>query len=534
MGSSGVSYGLMQQSIGLSLRNQGYSLINNTCYQPAASGNSQTLSAPYNGQTLAVSEVSPYTVPKVRMVYCNTFGQSSSTPGELPFYSDFYCQASLRNAYNGICYPVTFNGQLEWMATSAKVLISDDVYFPVTAQTPYLSVTYAGLTGIGGSSFMPNGIYLQNTYQNPSTIEGYWSENAAFYTAAAPTATSSTGGFSHTGIMGYTGSKPQASIAFIGDSRIMGNGCVASARLTSGGTWADRFCQGQYGNQAVVYPGNSPAPLCGFLNLAKSGDTLANFVTAGQHELRLQLASLASTVVSDFGINDIGSGSLSTMQANFKTLVGLVWNLGVNRFIQCTLYPRPQNSNGNWTIITNQTQNANQTTYAGFNNWLRDTSASGAVAQCQALYGFPTNWFQVYDQAAVLEVNSSNVLTQNGGLFLAPSPTYTYDYSGSVTSASGNAQVFTDTGLGSTGNQYRGGTILWTSGNNANTMTNFSWCSPAGVVQTPGSTSNPANGDTYQVWMHGTTTDGVHGSDYAAKLLATDFYNNVWNKGLII
>lgn len=53
----------------------------------------------------------------------------------------------------------------------------------------------------------------------------------------------------------------------------------------------------------------------------------------------------------------------------------------------------------------------------GYNDWLRDTSASGAIAQSNGTIA------GVFDISSKIEVNSSNVITLNGGLWLATNTT---------------------------------------------------------------------------------------------------------------
>lgn len=110
-----------------------------------------------------------------------------------------------------------------------------------------------------------------------------------------------------------------------------------------------------------------------YINGAVSGDRAQYFMTTGYHLFRWTWASAATTMLCNYGINDVNNGrTLAQLQAD---LIG-IWTLASRRglrAIQHTITPFTSSTDG-WSTTGNQSI-ANPTKEAvrtGVNDWLRD------------------------------------------------------------------------------------------------------------------------------------------------------------------
>lgn len=241
-----------------------------------------------------------------------------------------------------------------------------------------------------------------------------------------------------------------------------------------------------------------------FQNWPSSGTSGAPGQTAGEPRRfrRAVQATGCKFFVSNRGTNDLATRTLAQMQGSVLEITAAMNAKGMKVF-WCTLVPKNTSTDG-YATATNQTLPVSgaETTRQGFNSWLRDTSASGYVAQAGGggLAG-------VFDTAALVEVNASNVLTPNGGLWKAPGSAIDTGTS----SGTNSTTTINDTTKSWTVNAHAGKYVYLTGGTGvtaaagyivSNTATQLTVLT-AWAGATPDATSTYAIVDSY-------TIDGTH------------------------
>ncbi|GEM_PF-1253711 len=303
-------------------------------------------------------------------------------------------------------------------------------------------------------------------------------------------------------VLGFSAS-PQKTVALIGDSICVGlnDGGIEAYR----GGYLYRLMRNytvQTLNSAIEQNTIANFP---FVQCAQGGILASQFATRLNSWKSMRIAEMASTIIFEFGTNDVYSGtSLAAMQANLLKIANWFIARG-KKFIACTLLPRTNTSDG-WQTISGQSfQNSGyETVRQNYNAWLRDGSASGFIAQAGG-----SSAADIFDAAAAVEVNSSGVLTLNGGYWPAalPGPNFT----GAITSAP-SVGGFTDTSITGT-DTYRGHTVRFTSGAQNNAVANINYHTSGGAVTFVDALAGaPAVGDTYVILDAYTGRDGTHPS----------------------
>lgn len=503
-------------SLGYALRLQGWSPIGSFSHNLSASAGrapGTAFTGALNGVSWRFQQVSPVSVPAIRLVYSNYF--ANATPaGELPALNDIYVRA--RPWYHATSKrgpEVFFGGESLVRIPSQRVVVSDPVAFAVTAVIPFDTITYAGVTGT--TNVIPTSSGPLQTGINPSSQEGTAAEDVtqSLFAATNP-GSSSFLGYGEAVVLGYTGTSPIKSINCTGDSIPTGSGDAGGQRNGVAG-WCVRAANNS-NTPASVYP--PTAPRFGLIVTAVAGETMSNFLNTDQNRTRVALGSLASTTISDLGVNDLAD-SLVTLKAN-KLLEAALWASQGQKFVTTTITPRTTSTDA-WTTVANQTVISAESRRTGFNDWLLDTSASGFVAQAAAATGLPRSQFGVFDAAGAVEVNSANVLTRNGGFWKAP--TVAAEYSGTVT-GSANTQSFVDSALTpSTVNAWRGCAIRFTTGALTGTNLTIQLSTTGKLLQTQGLGGTPSVGNAYSIYCTTTTQDGTHPTSYGHSLISTAF-----------
>ena len=509
--------GAVSTSIGALARAQGWSLINATTAN-LSQATPRSLSTIYatakNGVSTHVNEISPVSVSSVRVVVGNWFGNAQPN-GMMPAYNDIYVKSSFYNPTTNEAYPVTYGGERVAKIVSRQIVMSDPCQFPIVANTSFDVLHYCSIAAY--SNMIPTSFTLGggSTGPQPSGTDGVLNADYTDFSPGTAAHTNTLYGYSHQALLGYTGSAALKTIALIGDSIMAGAGDLGVPYYGTGG-YGTRIAL-QALNLTVPWP-TPRSGAYGFVNCARSGDTLAHFLGVGANRCQLQLASFASTVISDFGTNDLGSSTLAQLQANTLTLAGMIARQN-QTFIACTLLPKTT-STDNWTTANHQTDFGG-TTRTGFNSWLRDTSSAGFVQQAAAATGYPATTFRVFDAAAAVEVNASNVLTLNGLFWKAP--TGSALYSGTVTSG-GAQSPFTDQVLSSANvNQFQGYAVRWKTGANAGYNATISGHTPSVVGLSAGTATTVSTGDTYEIWLDLPTVDGTHPTAFSHRAIANSF-----------
>lgn len=280
-------------------------------------------------------------------------------------------------------------------------------------------------------------------------------------------------------LLGYfpDGNKPP-SCCVLGDSIGAGTGDI--------GFWDGyaRIPAKQTNLNSVVTTINPIAP---FVNFSRGGEFASDWVS--NHVVQLPVGGLFSTWLCQFGTHDIGTtvaGTVSTsgssvnvvgVGTSFTTLYSVgdffyslngsgviasitdnthlsletpanipagtainiaptniirIVDLGITqnirRFIQCTLIPKMDSTDG-WMTIAGQTPGANYVERYKFNDWVRDTSSQGFVAIANARPGAPADLARYFDAAFAVTVDANNQPTTGPGYWGVPTANAPYaDY----------------------------------------------------------------------------------------------------------
>lgn len=442
----------------------------------------------------------------VVLVYGNwsADGSETETPGECTIRVNAALQKNGATGVTdetGVRVPVTFSGKsyvdippngLVFSDPTPFEVIANEVFFvrnqEAGAGTGYLLANSStGLGGTTGTTGVNNG-------------EGAGAEDLVM----SGNVTQSTASFSYgpVAVLGFSSAK-QKSIAIFGDSIAASTGDAGYYRACGGylTRLAVNMTQLAIDNTfAVSGVANFP-----FVKSARGGYTLANFATRSKSFKQIKLGELATTAVVEYGVNDL-AGTLAAMKANALIVAGWFTSRGV-KIIWTTITPRTT-STDNWKTANNQTVTANEATRTGFNDWLRDATATGFVSQAGGNAA-------VWDAAALIEVNASNVLTLDGGFWQAAISAS--DATGTSTAAT--SASITNSGLSLTQDQYRGYCLSLTSGAGSG-QTQAILGNTATVISLAASFSPaPSGGDTYLIFRP-QTIDGTHPSSTGHQTIA--------------
>jgi hypothetical protein len=323
-----------------------------------------------------------------------------------------------------VTIPVFFNGKRTGTIEPSGILISDPVYVNVADGQPLWVrsmptvtsgdkwVNAHGTSNVAGANFDGGGV-LEGIVTNTDAVD------------SGTIAGSNSNAFGPAAILGEaTGRKP--SVLIVGDSIAAETGVVNAGNLS----YMTRACV------SAGYP---------TMRVSEGGERFVTIVQQANYWKRMRMAQWCTDAIVNYGTNDIYSAgrTLAQLKTDAQSCWTLLSRLGL-KVTQATILPRPGASTDGYMTVAGQTitDSAKETIRTGFNSWLRDTTASGAVAQSGgALRG-------VFDGCALVEVNSSGVLTLNGGYWKsAGAPVKT------GTATSYTASAITDTAAGRTTNQ---------------------------------------------------------------------------------
>lgn len=422
-----------------------------------------------------------------------------------------YLSASGTNSETGIRVGATFGSRKHGEMAPGAVLFSDPIPFDAVAGTQFFvrtNMQTAGSNLLVPVGFSPQGGTGPGGLNNGEGV----STQAAVVNGAISTAT--VGAQTYPGpvaILGYfPGAVPTAAI--LGDSIMAGVGDEGFGRNDGG--YLVRAVSGQTGIK-YIFPTTPPIP---FIRLARSGETLASFLTNASGSafgnptfsaVRSTVANLASTILFEYGTNDLGA-SLATIKTNYVLAANSFLRRGKN-FVACTLLPKTTSTDA-WMTATNQTVTAVEADRVAFNTWLRDgTFAAATIA--------PANC-SVFDGTAAVEVNASNVLTLNGGRWKAEANGGTPAASGTLTAGS-TTILLNDTTKAWTQDQWRGYSLVMTSGVDAG-QCNTILSNTSTALNLGGLVSTPATADSYQI-VRTYTKDGGHPTSTGHAAIAATF-----------
>lgn len=281
-----------------------------------------------------------YTVPNkiidLQAFYTNYYlaqGQNIETVGT----NNISIKASIE--YNGVIYPMYFNGLRTITLAPGGTILSDPVPIDISANTDFYIRTYVSVNS--GEKF-PTGLTILSTRGEKSDT-----------TDMTDSGTLSSG----------------ATVAAYHPSYIIGKTKTSNAVLIIG----DSIAQGtsEYNDRGYIRDalyGNIP-----FNIIAVGGQTLISFQTINRQR-RIQIAQYCKYAICEYGTNDFpGTATVAELQAQYIE----VWTALVNRGLkvyQTTITPRTS-STDSWATTTNQTVNSKDAKRIELNEWIRTCPA---------------------------------------------------------------------------------------------------------------------------------------------------------------
>lgn len=348
----------------------------------------------------------------------------------------------------------------------------------------------------GSALNFPNGSGLAGgtNFDGLATGEGWRAGDQTFNGSSTITQQTSSNPYYPVAILGKT-KTPQKTVALEGDSIMAGTGDHGYIYASGG------FATRAIANQLSITYDKAINPLYGYVRVPLGGEGIiayANQQNTNQYfKGRLSIAELATNVICNYGTNDLASGTAAIQAA---ILVNAEYHISRGqKYFHCTIIPKVTSTDG-FQTVANQTVQGTEATRLALNAWLRDTSSSGFVQQCSnpSLVG-------VIDVCKYLEVNSSNVLTQNGGFWRIP--TGFTPITGTFTT--GGTNQFVDTSKNFTANAYKGYSLLVTSGAAINKTMCIGWNNTNTINTYSSIGATAAIGDSYSI-VNLSTIDGIH------------------------
>jgi len=279
------------------------------------------------------------------------------------------------------------------------------------------------------------------------------------------------------------------SLALIGDSTFVGTDDQEFG--TNAGGWGARA--------AANWPGG---------NLAIAGEKLQNAIDPNTFRTRSKLLWWHTDALDGYLINDVTQGrTVAQMKADILAMAYSVMSVGIN-YIKGTCLPLTDSTNG-WFDVAGQTVRANEVNRVGVNQWLRDTSATGFVAQANAqVADMPSaGAARALDPCAFFEVNAAGVLTLDGGFIQGAQSAVLF----SRTATSATTTVITDSGASYTTNALRGNVVHILSGTGAGQVRSIQANTATTITVGLAFSTAPDATSVYRIY-DGNTIDGTHPS----------------------
>jgi hypothetical protein len=265
---------------------------------------------------------------------------------------------------DGVLFPVWFGGRRTVTIDPGATLVSDPVCVSITSANTVFIRTYWD-AGAGGYIPTMGPILYGAAY---GSAEGKIA--AVDYTDSGAITDAGAGalGYHPLTVFATPNVARRPSVMLIGDSIVQG----AADTTLSGDSDYDKYQPLGFVSRALTAAGIPSFKVgCG-------GDQ-AQFMAASLH-LRGPNLYGAKYVVSNYGINDVfHPRTLNQIKADLQKIWAYFAARGAKVY-QTTLTPRTSSTDYFYSLA-NQTVTAQESVRLGVNNWLRDASASGAVAQ---------------------------------------------------------------------------------------------------------------------------------------------------------
>lgn len=266
---------------------------------------------------------------------------------------------------NGVVIPLFFNGARTVVLQPGCTIMSDPCGISVPANTLFYTNTYMSVPV--DTNKAPAGYLTMASIAGDATDTGIVSGGQ-------------TQGYGPLTIIGYS---DQKAIIGFGDSIMVGKN-------------DSTFVDSELSINQTIYNGGwftrALKPVLPFLNLSKESQKISDVIKTECIWGRGQFFKYGTSIVSNLGINDLPTDNLATIQANLIKLWALLASYGLKVY-HCTITPRTT-STDSWATVENQTPYAWESVRVAVNNWLRDTSANGAIAQSS---GTLTGIFEMAD-----------------------------------------------------------------------------------------------------------------------------------------
>lgn len=278
------------------------------------------------------------------------------------------------------------------------------------------------------------------------------------------------------------------SIIVLGDSKAVGSHDAGFG--PNAGGWPSRACSS--------FPGG---------NLAIAGERLSQAVAPLNFMTRGAVSKFATHILCEYLTNDILNGdTISNMKANVLAFAKRFMMIGQN-FIMATVPPLTNSSDG-WKTVASQTVRTYESNRIGMNDWIRDQSQDGFIAQAngQVSGQIDCGWAEFIDPCLGIEVDAAGVLTLNGGFIKAA--TVTTDTGTATAGASGS---ITNTAKSYTPNALKGLVLRTTGGTGAGQVASILYNSATVINVTPNWGVTPDATTTYEIY-DGNSVDGTHES----------------------
>lgn len=335
-----------------------------------------------------------FTSQDIVLAFSNFYNGGVGSPTPTP--NTLTVKASIE--INGKLIPVYFSGNRSITINPGGVVYSDPIPCIIgSTDTVYIRTYFnAGTNGyvpINTFLYASDGVQDGFTSGSDLTDSGTFSNSVyqQSYTASM--------------MMGVTPTKRDAYL-LLGDSIISGTGDSMQVSKAATG----------FVSRALTSKG------LGWNKISMGGETVAGCLASLY--IRRSFLNDHNKVIVNYPTNDMTSSStLSTIQQNMLKLWQYLSSLGLTVY-QTTISPLTS-STDYWTTLANQTvQGGNtETVRQGFNAWLRDTSANGAIAQSNGALS------KVFDTASAVEATGGKWKIYNNGNPI---------FSGTVTSATNN------------------------------------------------------------------------------------------------
>lgn len=324
---------------------------------------------------------------------------------------------------SGVVYPLTFNGSRSLTLDGAGIAVSDPLPVDVAA----------GAT-ISSRTFVSSGTWHSNGYSSNFSGGGGWVATTDLTgTGAGAVADSNSNLITPNVIVGTPlGSTVAPSVVTVGDSIAHGQGDATASGGFIGRNTNTRISGGGFLARALWGK-------AGYIQLAIQGDSANVFLANSGHFRRAALIAGASTMVCQYGRNDLSQGrTLAQIQASLLGIWKLAANRRLKRVIQTTITPAPTTTDYYQTPGNQTPQTTFDATRGALNDWIRAgapidpaTLAAVAVGTAGSLVAGQTGHplFGYWDVADAVESS------RNSGKWKAPVNTRTVT-DGAMTSGS--------------------------------------------------------------------------------------------------